>query len=227
MNNLAGELYEGTICKKNLKEAQEWYNKSAKIGNKSAIENLKKKFGQLEKPEVSKISSLSSDQQILEEIYSCLDKFLNGVPSSRFKEECIAHMKIIDQLEAKGNTRAILIKGVCYEEGFVVKNLEKAKECFIRAYIDQKDPLALYEQATCLYMDEKYHDALEKCELAASRGNKFAMSWLGARYLNGTNGFDQDDHKALEYLRKGAEAGSAWGNQKFKTFLFIKIKRNE
>jgi len=37
------------------------------------------------------------------------------------------------------------------------------------------------------------------------------MSWLGARYLNGDNGIEQNNGKALEYLRKGAEAGSAWG----------------
>ena len=49
------------------------------------------------------------------------------------------------------------------------------------------------------------------CLLAEIRGNKFAMSWLGARYLNGGNGVEQNNEKALEYFRKGAEAGSAWG----------------
>jgi len=158
---------------------------------------------------------MSNDEKKLEEIYICLDNFLNGVEDSKFKEQCIVNIKMIEKMEAEGNSRAILIKGVCYEEGFFVKNLEKAKECYIRAYIDQKDPLALYEQATCLYMDKRYTDALEKCELAASRGNKFAMSWLGARYLSGGNGFEQNDKKALEYLRKGAEAGSAWGKMRF------------
>jgi len=46
MNNYAGQLYSGNACTKNLEEAQKWYRKAAKIGNESAIKQLKEKFGE-------------------------------------------------------------------------------------------------------------------------------------------------------------------------------------
>jgi len=46
MINLARVLYEGTLIEKNVEEAREWYKKAAKIGNKTAIEQLIEKFGE-------------------------------------------------------------------------------------------------------------------------------------------------------------------------------------
>ena len=156
--------------------------------------------------------SENSPEKILEDVYLCLDKYLNGVTPSGFKDAVLKHMNLIEELVHKGHSRALLLKGVCHEEGFLEDSREKAKECYIKSWAGEpKDPLALYELATCLYMDGKYKEAVEKSDLAASKGNKLAMSWLGARYLNGGNGVIKNNEKALEFLRKGAEAGSAWG----------------
>ena len=212
-----GQMYAfGHGFKQNIKEAFNWYKKSAEQGYAQGRTALALVYLWGNDYIGGKEADFAEAQIWLEKAAAQDDpaaQYWLGY-LAEIKKDYQEARKWWDQAAAQGYSYAMTQIGATYEDGDgVAKDLKQAKEWYEKAAAQEKpDPEAMHKLAV-MYRDGtgvkkdngKAHEWWEK---ASQAGSLSALSTIAMGYYEGSMGYPKEIQKAVDYLERSADVGN-------------------
>jgi TPR repeat protein len=206
-----GSIYDrGDGVGQSYPTAIKWYEKSASQGNKYAQNNLGYiyHFGKGVSKDYKKAIKLYNQaisQNYDKAKYNLAQMYIfgNGVKINKQKA-----VKLYEEASAQGNMKAQYNLGSMYLNGeFVKQDSKKAFTYFEKSAnqgyaVAQYQLAVMYKEGTVVKKDQQRANKL--FEKSALNGYDEALLYVGSRYYNGNDGFEEDIDKAYDFLTKAA-----------------------